>query len=165
MGAALALAMFFGLGYQAEPGPQGVEVPRLPPEATSSEAEVTLSAPSDGEPNAPAEAATPEPKPDGSPFAGIAEPPPEPPKRTAMITHTVAADEVLWQIADHYHLRPETVLWANDLDDPDLLLVGQQLLIPPQDGVLYTIRPGDRLADVAERYGVDLTRSSRQPAQ
>jgi len=29
-------------------------------------------------------------------------------------------------------------LWANQLDNPDLLLVGQQLLIPPADGVLYT---------------------------
>src|SRR5262249_57029248 len=58
--------------------------------------------------------------------------------------------------ADHYNLRPETILWANDLDDPDLLLVGQQLVIPPQDGVLYTVRFGDRLADVAQRYGVEL---------
>ena len=40
-------------------------------------------------------------------------------------------------------------------DNPDLLLIGQQLVIPPQDGVLYTVRPGDRLSDVAERYGVD----------
>src|SRR5204863_7169695 len=91
-----------------------------------------------------------------SPFSGIAQPPPEPPKRGGLVTHTVSADEVLWQIADHYNLRPETVLWANDLDDPDLLLVGQQLVIPPQDGVLYTVRPGDRLADVASQYGVEL---------
>src|SRR4051812_27940601 len=80
VGAALALAVFFGLGFRAEPGPQGVEVP---PQAASSEPEVAVSAPSEAEPNTPAEAATPESKPDASPFAGIAEPPPEPPKRTA----------------------------------------------------------------------------------
>ncbi|MDQ3811350.1 MAG: LysM peptidoglycan-binding domain-containing protein [Chloroflexota bacterium] len=91
-----------------------------------------------------------------SPFAAIAEPPPQPPRRVGLLTHNVSADEVLWQIAEHYRLRPETLLWANDLDDPDLLLVGQKLIIPPQDGVLYTIRSGDRLAEVAERYGVDL---------
>jgi hypothetical protein len=48
------------------------------------------------------------------------------------------------------------VLWANDIADPDLLLVGQHLVIPPADGVVYTVRPGDRLADVVNQYGVDL---------
>jgi LysM repeat protein len=62
----------------------------------------------------------------------------------------------LWQIAEQYGLRAETVLWANEIADPDLLLVGQMLLIPPTDGVLYTVRPGDALADIATRYGVDL---------
>jgi LysM repeat protein len=68
----------------------------------------------------------------------------------------VVEGEVLWQIAEQYNLRPESVVWANDIQDPDLLLVGQDLLIPPTDGVLYTVRPGDRLADVANHYGVDL---------
>jgi LysM repeat protein len=91
-----------------------------------------------------------------SPFAGIAEPPPKPPPRTAPTHHAVTAGEVLWQIAEQYSLRPETILWANDIDDPDVLLVDQDLLIPPADGVVYTIRAGDSLADVASRYGVDM---------
>jgi LysM repeat protein len=99
---------------------------------------------------------TPESTPESSPFAGIAEPPPQPPERTAPVHHTVAEGEVLWQIAEQYNLRPETILWANDINDPDLLLIGQDLLIPPTDGVLYTVRPGDRLVDVADRYGLDL---------
>src|SRR5919202_5027838 len=99
---------------------------------------------------------TPVETPEPSPFAGIAQPPPQPPPRTAAVHHTVAAGEVLWQIAEQYNLRAETILWANDIDDPDLLLVGQDLLIPPADGVIYTVRPGDSLADVANRYGVDL---------
>ncbi len=63
---------------------------------------------------------------------------------------------MLWQIAERYGLRAETILWSNDIADPDLLLVGQDLLIPPVDGVLYTVRPGDSLGDVVNRYGVDL---------
>ena len=51
---------------------------------------------------------------------------------------------------------PRPCCGPTTFDDPDLLLVGQHLLIPPTDGVLYTVRPGDRLADVANRYGVDL---------
>jgi LysM repeat protein len=95
--------------------------------------------------------------PEPSPFAGIAELPAEPPHRSGPLHHTVAAGEVLWQIAEQYGLRPETILWSNtEVADPDLLLVGQDLLIPPADGVLYTVRPGDGLADVVNRYGVDL---------
>jgi LysM repeat protein len=99
--------------------------------------------------------ATPAETPEPSPFAGIAQPPPTPPPRTTAIHHSVAAGDVLWQIAEQYSLRPETILWANDVEDPDLLLVGQDLLIPPADGVVYTLRPGDSLVDVATRYGVD----------
>ena len=106
-------------------------------------------------PTAPSAEATPVETPEPSAFAGIAEPPPTPPPRTTPIHHTVAAGDVLWQIAEQYSLRPETILWANDVEDPDLLLVGQDLLIPPADGVVYTVRPGDSLVDVAIRYGVD----------
>lgn len=126
----------------ARPGSQPTEPP---PQAPASAPEPTLAS---VEPPALAE--------EPSPFAGIAAPPPAPPPRRGLVTHTVAPDEVLWQIAEQYHLRPETILWANSLDDPDLLLVGQQLMIPPSDGVLYTVRPGDRLSDVTARYGVDL---------
>ncbi|HEV7662702.1 MAG TPA: LysM peptidoglycan-binding domain-containing protein [Chloroflexota bacterium] len=94
--------------------------------------------------------------PEPSPFAGIAEPPAEPPARTAPVQHTVVEGEVLWQIAEQYRLRPETVLWSNDIENPDLLLVGQHLLIPPADGVVYTVRSGDSLSDVVNRYGVEL---------
>ncbi len=99
---------------------------------------------------------TPQSTEEASPFAGIATPPAQPPQRTALVHHTVTEGEVLWQIAEQYSIRPETILWANDIPDPDLLLVGQDLVIPPTDGVTYTVRSGDRLVDIADRYGVDL---------
>jgi LysM repeat protein len=129
--------------------PQPVAKSEPPPQAPVSAPEPTLAALATAQP-IPRE--TPEP----SPFAGIAQPPAEPPQRTGPLHHSVAADEVLWQIAEHYGLRTETILWSNDIADPDLLLVGQDLLIPPTDGVLYTVRPGDSLGEVATRYGVDL---------
>jgi LysM repeat protein len=121
-----------------------------PPQAPLSAPEPTLVALATIQP-------TPQTTPEPSPFAGIAELPAEPPQRSGPQHHIVAAGEVLWQIAEQYRLRPETILWSNpDVADPDLLLVGQDLLIPPADGVLYTVRPGDGLADVVNRYGVDL---------
>jgi LysM repeat protein len=115
------------------------------PQPTLESAEATLGA-----------TAQPENTPEPSPFAGIAEPPPQPPQRQGAVHHTVSEGEVLWQIAEQYNLRPETILWANDIQDPDLLLIGQDLVIPPTDGVTYTVHSGDGLADIANRYGVDL---------
>lgn len=119
-----------------------------PPQAPASAPEPTLAALASAQP-------TPLAAPESSPFAGIAELPAAPPKRTGPVHHIVSAGEVLWQIAEQYGLRPETILWSNDIVDPDLLLVGQDLLIPAADGVLYTVRPGDRLGDIVNRYGVD----------
>ena len=90
-----------------------------------------------------------------SPFAGIDQAPPTPPARTGLTTYEVQPGDVLWQIAERFGLRTETLLWANDLPNPDLILVGQKLTIPPVDGVMYTVRPDDNLADIAQRYGVD----------
>jgi LysM repeat protein len=143
------------LGSILTRGPSLREQPQASPQAPASAPEPTLIAALQAQPTPSSTLARADSEAQ-SPFAGIAAPPPTPQPRGKSVHHTVAQGEVLWQIAEQYNLRPETILWANDLSDPDLLLVGQDLLIPPSDGVLYTIRPGDRLADVADRYGVDL---------
>ena len=145
LGAALAVWVLLTWGVHA---PLPVDEP--PPRAATSEPSV-----SEPEPAGPAVEST-SPKVDESPFARIAEPPPQPVRRSSLVTHTVAPGEVLWQIAEQYDLRPETLLWANDIPDPNLILAGQELVVPPQDGVLYTVRSGDQLAGVAARYGVDV---------
>jgi LysM repeat protein len=148
--AGAVVGVWFATSLSAPPGQM--------PQAASSAPTPTSDALANGEPTPTLAEPPPQavPTEEPSPFAGIAAPPPEPPKRTAPVYHEVAEGEVLWQIAEHYSLRPETVLWANDLDDPDLLLIGQKLLIPPSDGVLYTVQSGDSLADVANRYGVEV---------
>ncbi len=91
----------------------------------------------------------------GSPFDAITQSAPKPVRRTGLTYYQVRSGDVIWQVAEQFQLRPETILWANDLDNPDLILVGQTLTIPPDDGVMYTVRDGDQLSDVASRYGVD----------
>src|SRR3984893_10672201 len=132
------------------PGPAAAATPtEPPPQAAASAPEPTLAALTQVQ-------ATPIATVEPSPFAGITVPPVEPPRRSGLTRYAVQAGDVLWQIAEQYQLRPETVLWANDIGDPNLLLVGQQLAIPATDGVLSTVQPGDSLADVANRYGVEL---------
>ena len=75
--------------------------------------------------------------------------------RMAAVTHTVEAGDAIFGIAENFSLKPESVLWANyDIldDNPDMIAVGQNLLIPPVDGVLYKWKEGDQLGKVAEQF-------------
>ena len=78
--------------------------------------------------------------------------PPEPPKP---ITHTVEEGETVRMLAAKYGISPETLMSANGIRDPDLLQIGQDLVILPTDGVLYTLRQGDSIEKVAQRYSVE----------
>jgi cell wall-associated NlpC family hydrolase/nucleoid-associated protein YgaU len=78
--------------------------------------------------------------------------PAEPPKPT---THTVEEGETLRMLAARFGLNPETIMAANGLRNPDLLQVGQDLVILPTDGVLYTLRSGETIRMVADHFNVD----------
>jgi len=47
-----------------------------------------------------------------------------------VITHTVQAGEVLLSIAQKYGVSVESIMAANDIDDPELIRVGQVLRVP-----------------------------------
>ena len=67
-------------------------------------------------------------------------------------TYIVKAGDTLTGIASHFGLNMMTIWWANKLTAKDQLHVGQKLLIPPVDGVLYTAQEGDTVALVAAKY-------------
>jgi hypothetical protein len=75
--------------------------------------------------------------------------------RPAVRYHEVAAGESLESVAALYTLSVDTVRWANGLGDLDPIVVGQELLLPPTDGVLHYLAPGDTVRQVATYYGVD----------
>ncbi|MFN2186779.1 MAG: peptidoglycan DD-metalloendopeptidase family protein, partial [Anaerolineae bacterium] len=74
--------------------------------------------------------------------------------RMAVITYTVQPNDNVWAIAQGFGLQAETVLWANSAVEksPDLLKVGQVLVIPPVDGIYYTVQSGDTVAKLAKTY-------------
>jgi cell wall-associated NlpC family hydrolase len=78
--------------------------------------------------------------------------PPEPPKP---ITHTVEEGETVRMLAAKYGISPLTLMAANGIRNPDLLQIGQDLVILPTDGVLYTLKQGESIKKVAERYSID----------
>ncbi len=78
----------------------------------------------------------------------------ERPRRTIEY-YEVQPGDTVWGIAKKFGLKPETVEWANSLElNPDLLRVGQKLVIPPVDGVIHIVEPGDTLSRLARKYKV-----------
>ncbi len=76
----------------------------------------------------------------------------------AVQTHTVEFGDSVFEIAALFKIKPETLLWANyDLlnDNPDMISVGMELLVPPIDGVYYEWQAGDTLESVAGRFEAD----------
>ncbi len=60
-------------------------------------------------------------------------------------------------IAERFGLQPSTIVWSNaDLSDNGLLQTGQKLVIPPVDGILYTVTSGDTLTAISSKYTADL---------
>lgn len=78
--------------------------------------------------------------------------------RTEAETYVVQGGDSVFSIANMYKLKPETVLWANydQLDDnPNMLSVDMELVIPPVDGVYYTWKENDTIEEIAGRYQVE----------
>jgi len=84
------------------------------------------------------------------------EPTPEP--QPAFIVYTVQPGDSLASIAAAFSVDPQYILWNNpDLSaDPNLLLVGQKLQVPSVNGLIYNVKLGDTLSDIASFYQIDV---------
>jgi murein DD-endopeptidase MepM/ murein hydrolase activator NlpD len=86
----------------------------------------------------------------------VVETTPEP--EDAYFTYVVQEGDTAASIAARFGLELDSLLWNNAelRTDPDLLLIGEELTIPTRDGILYTVRLGDTLLDVADIYQADV---------
>lgn len=77
--------------------------------------------------------------------------------RLGVETYIIQAGDTAETIADVFGLQPTTLLWSNPEMEkmPDLLRVGQVLVILPVDGVYHTVEVSDTVASLAETYKVD----------
>jgi len=76
--------------------------------------------------------------------------------RTETVTYVVQEGDVLGAIAEKHGLSLSTILWANNLTFRSVIQPGQELSIPPVDGVIYQVKNGDTLSSIANRYSSDM---------
>lgn len=72
-----------------------------------------------------------------------------------MQIHVVTPAQSVWGIAEAYSTTPEEIIQANDLQNPNQLVVGQALVIPIV-GRFHWVAPGESLWQISNRYQIPL---------
>jgi LysM repeat protein len=74
--------------------------------------------------------------------------------------YTIEEGDIPLTIAAQFDIPVELLLAANNIADPTMLQVGQQLLIPPNEGltqgvpiILYDLEENDTLLEIASKFG------------
>ncbi len=96
--------------------------------------------------------------------AGETEPAPEPTPEPApeptppLFDYTIQPGDTITAIANSFRIDPVYIFWNNPevSDDPDLLAVGEILVIPSINALIYTIKLNDTIIDIAARYDIDV---------
>ncbi len=76
------------------------------------------------------------------------------------ITYVIQPGDTLSEIAVRYGTTYQALAALNNILDPNLIVAGQTIRIPENNGSsarYYTIRPGDTLSEIAERYGTTVS--------
>lgn len=75
--------------------------------------------------------------------------------------HIVKEGDTLYALAKLYDTTPEALADLNGIEDPDRLVIGQLLRIPGEnymsDMQEYTVRSGDRLWKIAQKFNVTVS--------
>ena len=88
---------------------------------------------------------------------------PGPPPPCSGFFYTIRPGDTLFELAQRFGTTVSAIVAANPGIDPARLVPGQQICIPvqpsppPCSGFFYTIRPGDTLFELAQRFGTTVS--------
>jgi len=82
-------------------------------------------------------------------------PEPEEFSRPHMLTfssYTMEKGDIIGRIAIRTGLNEDTLISVNDIKNTRLMQIGQVIKIPNQDGIYYSVKSGETLESIAEKY-------------
>lgn len=71
-----------------------------------------------------------------------------------MKIHVVKAGDTLWRISQSYGVTMQQIIQANEIADPNRLVIGQALVIPTEN--YHIVQRGESLWLISQRYGVSI---------
>jgi surface antigen len=72
-----------------------------------------------------------------------------------IFTYTVEAGDTVGSLANKFGVTSDSIRWSNELSAWQALRVGQELVIPPIDGIVYTVQADDDPESLAQRFNAD----------
>ena len=69
--------------------------------------------------------------------------------------YEIIEGDILSAIAEKNHITINTILWANDIENVDSVMPGDKIFILPIAGVSHTIKSGESLELIAQKYKAD----------
>ena len=72
-----------------------------------------------------------------------------------ILVYTVQTGDVPSLIAEQFGISLNTLLWANNIANPNLIKVGDELVILPVSGVKYEVKKGDTIESIAKKFKGD----------
>ncbi|MCL2128811.1 MAG: M23 family metallopeptidase [Treponema sp.] len=82
-------------------------------------------------------------------------PEPEEYSRPRLLTfsaYTMEKGDIIGNIAERTGLNEDTLISVNNVKNTRLMQIGQVIKIPNQDGIYYSVKNGDSLESIAEKY-------------
>jgi murein DD-endopeptidase MepM/ murein hydrolase activator NlpD len=79
-------------------------------------------------------------------------------------SYRVEKGDMIGDLAQKFGLNQDTIISYNAIKNTRLLQIGQTLKIPNQDGILYTVKEGDSLEKIGEKYqtGTEAIRTANE---
>lgn len=71
-----------------------------------------------------------------------------------IISYVVKSGDTLAKVAENHGVTSDSIRWSNNLGR-DSLTPGQTLLIPPVNGIVYTVKSGDTIDSLVLRYSAN----------
>lgn len=76
------------------------------------------------------------------------------PKITEVVKHVVQSGDTLYGLAEEYLVPVDAIAYVNHLSTTALLHPGDELTIPPVEGLTHTVKAGESVASIAEKYNI-----------
>lgn len=71
-----------------------------------------------------------------------------------VITHVVQGGDTLSNLSELYLVPVDAIAYTNGISESSLLHPGDELTIPPIEGLTHTVKSGESVASIAEKYSV-----------
>jgi len=67
-------------------------------------------------------------------------------------SYTIQKGDIIGDLAMNFGLNEDTLISINSIKNTRLIQIGQVLRVPNQDGIFYTVKNGDTLDHIAQKY-------------